>query len=71
MNNLATELYKELGLLDESLAEFKEHPMYAEWLELDEVSVLSSIYDEEEIEELKENEESRAECRFLDSHESL
>jgi len=42
---------KHLGSLDHALLQFKEHPMYAEWLDNDEVNVTKCICNEDDCKE--------------------
>lgn len=45
------DFWSALTELDEAIAQFKEHPMYAEWLDTDEVNVTKCICNEDDCKE--------------------
>ena len=64
-NNLVGNLGESLGKLDSLLSEFKGRPMYSEWLEIDEVTILKDLC-EREPEENVDN----VECQYADLEEN-
>lgn len=60
-NTALDEFGESLKELDELLKEFRGHPMIDEWLDADEVTVMSSIYEDDD-----EDDEGAYEGLFLD-----
>lgn len=56
-NRALEEFGESLSKLDYALLQFKEHPMYAEWLDSDEMNVMRCICGDKDCEECNPKEE--------------
>lgn len=58
LNNMAGSFGESLKELDCLLSEFKGHPMYSEWLEIDEATILQNLCEQEP--------EDAVDCQYAD-----